>query len=322
MTLTLIEAVYLQGVQLLFVLILSPLIHGILNRWKEFVQGKRGPSIFQMYWDLRKFFTKEIVIPEDAGFMYRVAPYLYFAAPLIVTMLIPVLTSYPLFMAFAGDMMAGGFILGLGTYMLLVGATAGASPYGGIGSTRARFVSMCVEPAMIAILFAVSFSTYYTIPYFVNQSLQRLGWSPVHLLLVVAFFAVFLAENGRIPVDNPSSHRELSMIDHNRTYDYSGPYLALIEWGGAMKYVVLGVILLNVILTPWGLAQHHTLLAVLTAVVLVFVKFLVLNAVVVWVESSIGKLRFLRIAEFMAGAVALALSAVVLAVARMSLSSS
>ncbi|WP_067929215.1 respiratory chain complex I subunit 1 family protein [Alicyclobacillus shizuokensis] len=312
---TLGQAVWMQGMQLGFVLLVSPLIKGILNRWKEFVQGKRGPSIFQVYRDLRKLFHKETVIPEDAGLLYRVAPYVYFAAPLIVTMLIPVLTSYPLFMAFAGDMMAGGFILGLGTYALLVGATAGASPYGGIGSTRARFVSMCVEPALILILFAVSFSAHATIPYIVNGVMQHLGWSPVHLLLMAAFFAVLLAETGRIPVDNPSSHREFSMIDHNRAYDYSGPHLALIEWGGCMKFVVLGVILLNVITSPWGLANGHSALALLAGAALVFVKFLALLAMVVWVESSIGKLRLLRIAEYMAAAAAVALTAVILAVA-------
>lgn len=312
MSLSFTQAVAPQIAQLAFILLVSPLIKGILDRWKEFVQGKRGPSIFQVYRDLRKLFVKETVLPEGAGVLYRVAPYVYFAAPLIVAMLIPVLTSYPLFMAFAGDMMAGGFILGLATFALLTGATAGASPYGGIGSTRARFVSMSVEPALIVILFAVSFTAHATIPFIVNQTLQKLAWSPVHLLLIAAFFGVLLAETGRIPVDNPSSHREFSMIDHNRAYDYSGPHLALIEWGGAMKYAVLGVILLNVIVSPWGLARYHAAWSIALAVPLVFVKFLGLNAVVVWVESSIGKLRLLRIPEFMASVALVALCAVVL----------
>jgi len=311
------QAIILQAFQILFVLLLSPLIKGILNRWKEFLQGKRGPSIFQPYYDLRKLFHKEILIPEDAGPLYRIAPYIYFAAPLIVTLLIPVLTSFPLFMAFAGDMMAGGFILGMGTFMLLTGATAASSPYGGIGSTRARFVSMAVEPALILILFGVSFSTHYTIPYFVNQSLAQMGWSPVHLLLIASFFAVFLAETGRIPVDNPSSHREFSMIDKNREYDYSGPYLALIEWGGGMKYVVLGTIFLNVIVSPWALAPRWGLWPVVLAIILVFVKFLGLNAAVAWLESSVGKLRLLRVAEFMVSAVVLTFVAVVLTVTGM-----
>ncbi|RIV17125.1 formate hydrogenlyase subunit 4, partial [Alicyclobacillaceae bacterium I2511] len=304
------RAIELQALQILFVLLVSPLIKGILNRWKEFIQGKRGPSIFQIYRDLRKLFHKERLLPANAGPAYLAAPYIYFAAPLIVAMLIPVLTTFPLFMAFAGDMLAGGFILGFGTFALLTGATAGGSPYAGIGSTRSRFVSMTTEPVVLLVLVAVSFSTHATIPYVVNQAFAKMGWSPVHILLVVAFFAVWLAETGRIPVDNPSSHREFSMIDANRVYDYSGPDLALIEWGGAMKSMVLGVILLNVLTTPWGLADTPSWSAAVTAILAVFAKFLVLDAVVVWIESSIGKLRLLRIAEFMAGAAACAVVAV------------
>ncbi len=293
---------FLQLFQVSFVLLLSPLIAGILSRMKEFVQGKVGPSIFQPYRDLRKLFQKERLIPEGAGPLYRVAPYLYFAAPLIVTLLIPVLTTFPLFMAFAGDMMAGGFILGLGTYVLLVGAMAGASPYGAIGSSRVRFVSMSVEPVLILVLFCVSFVAHATIPYIVNQALWGLGWSPIHLLLIAAFFAILLAETGRIPVDNPSSHHEFSMIDHNRVYDYSGADLALLEWGGWMKYVALGTIFLNVIVSPYGLSSSGNLIWVALSIVAVFVKFVLLDVGIVWVESSFGKLRLLRISEFMASA--------------------
>lgn len=305
-----------QLAQVAFVLGVSPLIAGTLTRMKEFVQGKRGPSVFQVYYDLRKSFQKERVVPEGAGPVYRLAPYLYFSAPLIVTLLIPVLTDFPLFMAFAGDMMAGGFILGLGTFFLLAGATDGGSPYAGIGTTRARFVSLTVEPVLLAVLFCVSFAAHSTIPYIVTQTLWSMGWSPVHLLLIASFFAVLLAETGRIPVDNPSSHQEFSMIDHNRAFDYSGPDLALIEWGGAMKYTVLGVILLNVLSSPLGLASSGSVLALAAAASALFGKFLLLNGAVVWVESSFGKLRLLRIAEFMAAAGLGAVAAAILQIVR------
>ncbi len=306
------ESISLQLIQILFVLLLSPLMMGILNRLKEFVQGKKGPSIFQMYRDLRKLFNKERLIPEGTGWVYRWAPFVYFASPLIVALLIPVLTTFPLFMAFAGDMMAGGFILGLGGYFLLAGSTAGGSPYAGVGSTRARFISLTVEPVLLIVLFCVSFIAHSTIPYKVNQTLWGIGWSPIHLLLIAAFFAVLLAETGRIPVDNPSSHREFSMIDHNRTYDYSGPDLALIEWGGAMKFVVLGVIYLNVIVSPLGLSTSANIFQLLMAIILVFIKFMLLLGAIVWIESSFGKLRLLRIAEFMSAAMLAAITATIL----------
>ena len=307
----------LQAIQVLFVLLVSPLILGVLNRAKEFVQGKKGPSILQVYRDLRKLFNKERLLPVDAGMIYKIAPYMYFASPLIVTLLVPVLTTFPLFMAFAGDMMAGGFILGLGGYFLFAGATAGASPYAGIGTTRARFVSLTVEPVLLVVLFCVSFAAHATIPYKVNQVLWILGWSPIHVLLILSFLAIFLAETGRIPVDNPSSHREFSMIDHNRTYDYSGPDLALIEWGGAMKFVVLGVIFLNVIVSPWGLSATAGVWGIVLAIILVFFKFIVLDGALVWIESSFGKLRLLRIAEFMAAALLAAVAAALFQILRL-----
>lgn len=309
---SLAEAVMLQLFQLITVLLLAPLIKGILNRWKEFVQGKKGPNIFQIYRDLWKLFHKERVIPESADWIYRISPYIYFAAPLIVTMLIPVLTGFPLYMAFAGDMLSGGFILGLGSFFLLLGATSGGSPYAGVGTTRARFVSMNVEPVLLLVLICVSFTAHSTIPYVVNKVMAGIFFSPVHILLVIAFFMVFLAETGRIPVDNPSSHHEFSMIDANRLYDYSGPDLALVEWGGALKYFVLGVILMNVIFSPWGLAAAAKWTDLLSAEASLFLKFLILDAVVVWIESSIGKLRLLRVSEYLGAAGGTALLAVIL----------
>lgn len=308
------EAIFLQILQLLTVLFVSPLIKGILNRWKEFVQGKKGPSIFQVYRDLWKLFHKERVVPESAGRFYSAAPYIYFVAPLIVTMLIPVLTAYPLFMAFAGDMLSGGFILGLGAFFLLAGATSGGSPYAGVGTTRARFVSLCVEPVLVLVLFCVSLTAHSTIPYVVNKVMAGIVFSPIHIFLVIAFFMVFLAETGRIPVDNPSSHQEFSMIDANRAYDYSGPDLALIEWGGAMKYFVLGVIFMNVIIGPWGLAASSSLSALLIAEGSLFLKFILLDALIVWIESSIGKLRLLRVSEYLGAAGTIAVLAVIFSI--------
>ncbi|MDQ7092346.1 NADH-quinone oxidoreductase subunit H [Desulfosporosinus sp. PR] len=312
MVTSLSQAIVLQILQLLFVLLVAPLIKGILNRWKEFVQGKKGPSVLQIYRDLWKLRHKERLIPKSAGWTYRIAPYIYFAAPLIVAMLIPVLTAFPLYMAFAGDMLAGGFIFGLGGYFLLLGATSGGSPYAGVGTTRARFVSLNVEPVLLLILLCVSLTAHSTIPYTVNKIMAGIFFSPIHLLLVAAFFCVFLAENGRIPVDNPSSHQEFSMIDANRVYDYSGPDLALIEWGGAMKFVVLGVIFMNVIIGPWGLASQAHPFDLAWAIISLFLKFLALDALIVWIESSIGKLRLLRISEFLGAAGGMALLAVIL----------
>ncbi len=305
--------IVLNVVQVLVVLLCAPLIKGVIKRWKAVFQRRRGPSIWQPYYDLWKLFRKGSVIPEDASWIFRLAPYVYFAAPLVVALLIPVLTTFPLFMAFMGDMLGGGFVLGLGGFFLLLAALDTGSAFGGMGANRSRFVAFLAEPVLMLVFFTASFVAGSTIPYIVNRTLARpdLLLHPSHLLAAIALFMVILAEAGRIPVDNPDTHQELSMIDESRILEFSGRELALVEWGAAMKFFVLLTILLNVLVTPRGLspdaAWHH----VLGAVAALLGKMLVAAFVIVLIESSYAKLRLLRVAEFLGAAFVLALLAVV-----------
>src|SRR5579885_2454213 len=243
-----LQSAILQVLQIATVLLCAPLLRGIINRLKALVQSKRGPSIWQPYRDLWKLLRKGSVVSEHASWVYHAAPLFAFVTPLIVATLIPVLTAYPLPYAFMGDMLAGGFILALGGFFTSLAALDTGSPYGGMGSSRSRTVSFLAEPAVILVLFTVALVAHATIPFVVNQTLISPSYlfNPAHWLLAAALFLVILAEAGRIPVDNPSSTFELSMIEHARSLEYSGPALALIEWGGAMKFFVLLVILLNV----------------------------------------------------------------------------
>ena len=292
-----------QLAQILFVIVLAPLFPGVINRAKHIIQSKRGPSIFQPYRDLAKLFRKGSVIPEDASWVFRLAPYLAFITPLAVAMLIPVLTSYPLPFAFMGDMLAGGFILALGSFFISLAALDTGSAFGGMGSSRARVVSLLAEPTVIMVLFGVTLLAQATIPFDVNARLASpdLLISAPHLLLAAALLMVILAESGRIPVDNPSSSFELSMIDHSRTLEYSGRLLALLEWGGQMRFVVLLTILLNVLTVPWGLApaDSQTPLSLLIAAAALVGKILVVCGVIVIIESTVAKWRFFRIPEYL-----------------------
>lgn len=238
-----------------------------------------------------------------------------FITPLIVAMLIPVLTAYPLPFAFMGDMLAGGFILSLGGFFTSLGAMDTASTFGGMGSSRARVVSFLAEPVVILVLFSVALIAHVTIPFAVNQTLIAADYlyNPAHWLLAAALFMVILAETGRIPVDNPSTTFELSMIEAARTIEYSGQELALLEWGGAMRFFVLLTILLNVLTAPWGLAPEGGTnpLAVLVAVGSLLLKMLVICGVIVVIESSMAKWRFFRIPEFLGAALILAALAIV-----------
>jgi formate hydrogenlyase subunit 4 len=302
--------VLLQVLQVLTVLGCAPLLRGIINRLKAIVQSKRGPSIWQPYRDLWKHLHKGSVVSECATWIYHVTPYLSFITPLVVAMLIPVLTAYPLPLAFMGDMLAGGFILSLGGFFTSLAAMDTASTFGGMGSSRARVVSLLAEPVVILVLFTVALIAQVTIPFIVNQTLISAAYllNPAHWLLATALFLVILAESGRIPVDNPSSTFELSMIEASRTLEFSGQDLALMEWGSFMRFFVLLTILLNVLTAPWGLAPEQTTtpLSLLVALGTLLLKMGVICCIVVVIESSLAKWRFFRIPEFLGAALILA----------------
>jgi formate hydrogenlyase subunit 4 len=156
-------------IQILFVLFFAPLYAGVLSRLKEIVQSKRGPSIFQPYRDLWKLFHKDEVVSSESTWIFRVTPYLVFVTPVFVTVLIPVLTDYPLAFAFMGDMLAGGFFLGLGGFFAALAAVDTGNPYGPMGASRTRMVGFLAEPVFMIVFFTVSFVAQSTIPYIVQQ---------------------------------------------------------------------------------------------------------------------------------------------------------
>ena len=298
--------------QVLVVMGFSPLVIGVLNRLKEIVQSKRGPSIFQPYYDLRKLFSKDEVVSEESSWIFRVTPYIVFIAPVFVTLLIPVLTSYPLFWAFMADMVGAGFILALGGFFAALAAVDTANPYGPMGASRTRMVGFLAEPVFLVVFFSVSFTADSTIPFIVQQKwVTPLShfFEPAHILLLVAFIMLILAEKGRIPVDNPSGHFELAMIEESKDLEYSGKGAALMKWGGWMKFFVLMIVFSNVLLSPWGLASTQDWGAVLTAVPLVLLKIFGFILFLVVVESSLAKLRLFRISEFLSAAFVIAVIA-------------
>lgn len=299
------QSIGLNLAQLTFVLILSPLFAGILSRAKERVQSKRGPSIFQPYRDLRKLFAKDEVLSEQGTWIFRAAPYFIFIVPLVIALLIPVLTDFPLFFAFAGDMVAVGFIFAISGFFFTLAAIDAGNPYGAMGASRTRMVGFLAEPVIIIALFTVSFVASSTIPYIVQQHwVHPIAnfFAPSHILLLVAFFMIILAETGKLPVDNPSGHFELAMIDESKALEFSGKSAALIKYGGYMKFTILAIVFLNVLTAPWGLAHDGSLMHIAVAAGEVFLKILVLIAMIVIVESSYAKLRLFRISEFLGAA--------------------
>ena len=300
-----IETVTFNAFQILFVMAFAPLYAGVLSRLKEMVQSKRGPSIFQPYWDIWKLFHKDEVLSDETTWIFRVTPYLVFVMPIFVAILIPVLTDYPLVFAFMGDMLAGGFFLGLAGFFAALAAVDTGNPYGPMGASRTRMVGFLAEPVFMIVFFTVSFVARSTIPYIVQQkwvASVAAFFSPAHILLLIAFLMLILAEGGKIPVDNPSGHFELAMIDESKGLEFSGRGAALMKWGGQMKFLVLTCIFLNVLVAPWGLAHGRLIGNVLAAIPLILVKVFLFVLVLVAIESSLAKLRLFRISEFLGAA--------------------
>jgi formate hydrogenlyase subunit 4 len=300
--------------QVIVVIAFAPLVEGVTSRLKENLQSKRGPSIFQPYRDLWKLVHKDEVISAEASWIFRVAPYIAFAAPVFVALLIPVLTRYPLFFAFMGDMLGGGFVLALGGFFTTLAAVDTGNPYGPMGASRTRMVGFLAEPVFIIVFLTIAFVAGSTIPYIVQTRwVTPIAnfFEPAHVLLLIAFLMLILAEDGRIPVDSPSGMFELAMIDRSRSLEYSGRGAALMKWAGAMKFFVLICIFLNVLVTPWGLAKGMGIGEVLLAVPLVLLKVFGFILVLVYIESSLAKLRLFRITEFLGAAFVISVVAMI-----------
>jgi formate hydrogenlyase subunit 4 len=292
----------------------APLVEGVTTRLKEILQSKRGPSVLQPYRDLWKLLHKDEIVSEETTWIFRAAPYVAFTAPVFVTLLIPVLTRYPLFLAFMADMLGAGFVLALGGFFAALAAVDTANPYGPMGASRTRMVGFLAEPVFIIVFLTVSFVAGSTIPYIVQTRwVTPISnfFEPSHVLLLIAFLMLILAEDGRIPVDSPSGTFELAMIDRSKSLEYSGRGAALMKWAGAMKLFVLICIFLNVLVTPWGLAKGTGAGEVLLAIPLLLLKVFGFILVLVYIESSLAKLRLFRITEFIGAAFVISIVAMI-----------
>lgn len=309
-----LESAIAQGVAILTVLSMAPLLKGVIDNLKAKVQSRRGPSILQPYYDLPKLFRKQRTITPNASLIFRSAPYVAFAAPIAFAILIPVLTAFPLSWAFMADMVGSGFVIGIGGYMVNLAAMDSGSPYGGLGASRSRLVSSLAEPTFIVVFFAVAYVSGATIPFIVNKALFTLTpiVAPSHALIAAAFFMVILAEAGRIPVDNPATQQELSMIEGSRLFEFSGPDQALLEWGGWMKLFVILIVWLNVLVFPPGLATAIAPIPILIAIVSLAAKMLGAAVLIVAIESALAKIRILRVPEFLGASFVLSVLALVL----------
>lgn len=243
-----------QGLQMMLVLALAPLLTGWVRRLKARLLRRRGPPLLQPYRDLWRLMRKEVVLAHNASWLFRVAPYLIFAATWVAAALIPTFATGLLF-SWSADLIAITALLGSARFFLaLAGMDVGTS-FGGIGSSREVMIASLAEPAMIMIVFSLALLAHSTqlstVAGFMLSS--NVGLRVTLAMALVALLMVAVAENGRIPIDNPATHLELTMVHEAMVLEYSGRHLAVLELASFLK-LLLYISLIACVFVPWGLA--------------------------------------------------------------------
>jgi formate hydrogenlyase subunit 4 len=297
--------------QVALLLLFSPLITGFAKALKARLQMRQGPPILQPYRDLHKLLRKGMVVPETSSWIFSATPHVLFAATLLAGLLVPTVSAQAPLSMFGG-VLAVVYLLALGRFFLALAGLDAGSSFGGLGSSREMTISAIAEPALMLAIFTVALGAGSTNLSLMAQAAVGQSWrflAPSQMLAFAALFIVLIAETGRIPVDNPATHLELTMIHEAMILEYSGPYLALIEWSAWIKQLILMTLLINVFF-PYGLDASGSLSGMAVSVALFIFKLAALALAVVLVETGNAKLRLFRVPELLA--VAFVLSALAL----------
>jgi formate hydrogenlyase subunit 4 len=304
-----LQAIIVVIAQTTILLAVSPFIVGLIRKVKARLQIRRGASIFQPYADLAKLFRKQPVVSTTTSWIFTATPYIVFASTLAAGLLVPIfVSSTPL--NFAGNIIALVYLLALGTFFLMLAGLDAGSAFGGMGSSREAIVASLTEPAMILSIFAIALtkgSTNLSTIVHKTALLEGIVTDPSpYLMALAAIFIVAIAETGRVPVDNPATHLELTMIHEAMVLEYSGRYLALIEWAAGLKLLVFLTLIANVF-APWGIATSMEPAALGIGLAIYLVKISGLAVLIGVIESMFAKLRLFRVTDLLGVAFILAL---------------
>ncbi len=296
-----------QGAQMLLVLALAPLLTGFVRKVKARLVRRQGPPLIQPYRDLAKLMRKDVVLADNASWLFRAVPYLVFAGTWVAAALVPTFATGLIF-SWSADLIAIIALLGSARFFLALAGMDVGTAFGGIGSSREMMIASLAEPAMIMIVFSLALVVGSTQLSTVAADLAAGVGLRVSLgLALVALVMVAIAESGRIPVDNPATHLELTMVHEAMILEYSGRHLAVIELAASLK-LTLYVSLIACVFVPWGIAPPG---ASPTALALGFVayvgKLAVGGAALAVFETTIAKMRVFRVPQFMGAGLMLGL---------------
>lgn len=303
-------------IQPLIVVGIAPFAMGCVRWCKARLQGRKGASPLLPYWTIVTLFRKEMVISPTTSWVFRMVPYVVLATTLYLAAVLPLVATGAMFVGQDHFLVIAG-VLALGAVALVLGGLDPGSAFGGMGASREMTIAALIEPAMVTTLaaFAVA-SGSGSLRDMLAVGGVAFATHPALLLSLLAFVLVFLAENARYPVDNPATHLELTMVHEAMVLEYSGPYLALLELAASVKLTVFALLFANFIVPSTIVAAAGDALHAMGSIVLIPVKIVVVMALLALLESTIPKMRFYRMQEYLSTAFMLALAGLVLTLIR------
>jgi formate hydrogenlyase subunit 4 len=308
-----IQPLLAQLIQMTLILLLSPLLTGLVRKVKARLQRRRGPSLIQPYRDLRRLLGKEAVVAENASWLFRVVPYFVFASIWVAAALIPTFAANLMF-SWSGDLIAITALLGSARFALaLAGMDIGTS-FGGIGASREMMIASLAEPAMLMIVFSVALIAGSTQLSTIAENMLngQVGLRVSLALALVALVIVAVAENGRIPVDNPATHLELTMVHEAMVLEYSGRHLAMIELAASLK-LTLYIAMIACVFFPVGMAAGPAQLIPDLIGATAWLAKMAFGGIALGIaEMSVAKMRVFRVPNFLGAALMLGLLGVLL----------
>ena len=293
----------MENLQFVIIIIFSPLIQGIIKKFKAGLQGRVGAGILQPYYDIIRLLKKEMVLSSVTSWIFKVTPYIVFISTIVAAMMVPVIITKSSF-SIMGDVIVLIYIFALGKCFMALAALDAGTAFGGEGSSREMIVSILVEPMIMLCIFTVAITAGSTNIARIAEP-QGFIFTPSHVLALLAFMIAIIADTGRVPVDNPDTHLELTMIHEGMLLEYSGKYLALMEWSHYMKQMLLFTLAADMFF-PVGIAHNIETSSLIVSSGVYSLKILFMAGIMAIVESTRAKMRFFQLPSLLGGSFVLA----------------
>lgn len=302
----------MQLLQLLLFLGLSPLLTGWIKYIKCLLQNRKPPSLLQPYRNLIKLFLKQVIVPQEASWIFRFTPYILFAVMLMAALIVPLLIANCAGNNFViGDVIVLIGLFALGRFFLILASLDIGTTFGGMGGSREVMISALAEPSTLLVLFTLAMTVSSTnLACIINHLLiNGFMFRPSFIFSLLGLAMVTVAETGRIPIDNPATHLELTMVHEAMILEYSGRYLALIEWAAQIKLMLYFVLISNIFFA-WGIATNLSLKALGISAVAILIKLAICGIILAFTETSLAKMRLFKAPYFLGIAFILCLLAI------------